>query len=206
MRQIVFAAAIGVASLAFASNASAEIFNNQLNVKVGLSGVLPNEDDNAGLNIEITDEAVPTVNLEWYFNDQVSVELLCCLAPHTISAPALGEVGDVTLFPPTITAKYHFNTDGAVQPYVGAGVNFTAFFDEDIALAGFQTMELEESFGGALQAGVDFPLSERASINVDVRRIWISTDATLTPNTGAPLRVDVDIDPWVVGVSYGYRF
>jgi outer membrane protein len=206
MRQFMFVAALGVATLAFAGNANADVFNNQLNVKVGFSGVLPNEEDNAGLNIEITDEAVPTLQLEWYFTDQISVEALCCLAPHTISAPGLGDVGDVTLFPPTITAKYHFNTDGAVQPYVGAGVNFTAFIDEDIALAGFRAMELEESFGGALQVGVDFPLSERASINVDVRRIWIDTEATLTPDTGAPLRVEVDIDPWVVGVSYGYRF
>ncbi len=206
MRHFVFAAAVGVAALSFASGASADVFNNQLNVKFGLTGVLPDEGDNAGLNIEITDEVLPTVNLEWFFTDQVSVELLCCLAPHTISAPALGEVGDVTLFPPTLSAKYHFNTDGALQPYVGVGVNYTAFFDEDVALAGFRSMDLEESFGGALQVGVDFPLSERASINVDVRRIWINTEATLTPTSGSPLRIEVDIDPWVVGVSYGYRF
>jgi outer membrane protein len=141
MRGFVFAAAMGVAALSFASNANAEIFNNQLNVKVGLAGVLPNEGDNAGLNIDITDETLPVLQLEWYFTDQISVEALCCVAPHTISAPALGEVGDVTLFPPTITAKYHFNTDGAVQPYVGAGVNFTAFFDEDVSLAGFRSLD-----------------------------------------------------------------
>lgn len=206
MRKYVFAAAMSVAALAFAGPANADVFNNQLNVKVGVAGVLPNEEDNAGLNIEITDEAVPFLQLEWFFTDTVSVEAMCCLAPHTISAPALGEVGDVTLFPPTITAKYHFMTEGAVSPYIGAGVNYTAFLDEDVALAGFRSLDLDESFGGALQAGVDIPLSERASLNVDVRRIWISTEATLTPNAGAPLRIDVDIDPWVVSASYGYRF
>lgn len=206
MRQIVFAAALGAAVFAFAGQANAEVFNNQLNVKFGVAGVLPNEDDNAGLNIEITDEAVPTLQLEWYFNDNISVEALCCLAPHTISAPALGEVGDVTLFPPTITAKYHFMPDAAVSPYVGAGVNYTAFLDEDVALAGFRSLDLDDSFGAALQAGVDIPLSERASLNFDVRRIWISTEATLTPDVGTPLRIDVDIDPWVVSASYGYRF
>jgi outer membrane protein W len=53
---------------------------------------------------------------------------------------------------------------------------------------------------------MDISLSERASLNSDVRRIWINTEATLTPSTGRPLRIDVDIDPWVVSASCGERF
>lgn len=129
-----------------------------------------------------------------------------CLAPHTISAPALGEVGNVTLFPPAMMAKRHLMTDGAVSPWAGMGVNWTALFDDDVALAGFRSLDLEEYFCGAPQAGMDISLSERASLNSDVRRIWINTEATLTPSAGRPLRIDVDIDPWVVSASCGERF
>ena len=38
------------------------------------------------------------------------------------------EVGDTTMFPPTVLLQYHFDM-GKIKPYVGAGVNYTVFFD-----------------------------------------------------------------------------
>ncbi len=38
--------------------------------------------------------------------------------------------------PPTLTAQYHFDlANKKVHPFVGAGINYTHFFDEDIGSA-----------------------------------------------------------------------
>jgi outer membrane protein len=90
-----------------------------------------------------------------------------------------------------------------VSPYLGAGLNATIFFDEKTAgaLAGSK-LSLDNSFGVAAQAGVDFALSSQWLINLDARWIDIDTDARLD---GASLG-SVAIDPYAFGVSVGYRF
>ena len=52
------------------------------------------------------------------------------------------------MVPPTLTLQYHFTQFGAWKPYVGAGVNYTYFYDRDLAN---DTLELgSSSWGGAV--------------------------------------------------------
>ncbi len=201
-------AAFGMA--AFTGAASAQSLHN-LNVKVGISGVLPDESANIsviGGDVDISDEYVPSLQLEYFFTDKISAELLCCIARHDVKATgtALGTVnlGKISHFPPTVTVKYHFNTEGKFSPYIGAGVNYTTFFDDKLPAGGPVTdIKYDDSFGGALQVGGDFKLDDHWSINVDLRKIWISTDVALN---GGAIKADVDINPYVFTVATGYRF
>lgn len=205
------AAAVAViAALAVSAPAASAGVLDNLQVKVGVSGVLPNEDATIsaiGGDVEISDEVVPSLQLEYFLSDNVSVELLCCMARHDVQAvdTTLGTVdlGQISHFPPTVTAKYRWTTLGPFEPYVGAGVNYTTFFDEDEGAV--TSIEYEDSFGGALQAGFDYRLDDHWALNVDVRRVWINTDVTIM---AGPTRIDadVDIDPWVVTTAIGYRF
>jgi len=90
-----------------------------------------------------------------------------------------------------------------VQPYVGAGVNVTLFFDKQTrgALDGTD-LSLDDSVGLAAVAGVDVAVGEHWFVNADVRYMDIDTDAELD---GAALET-VEIDPWAVGLNVGYRF
>jgi outer membrane protein len=201
------------AALAFAGPAQAFTIKDHLQVKVGVAGVVPDEGADISLiggDVDISDEWVPSVQLEWFFNENVSAELLCCVARHEVGAvdTALGPVdlGKVTHFPPTMTLKYRWTDFGPFEPYVGAGVNYTHFFDEDVPAGGPVTdIDYDDSFGGALQIGADYRLNDRWSINVDARKIWINTDVAI--QAGATrIDADVDIDPWVFAVGVGYRF
>jgi outer membrane protein len=190
-----------VAALALSSPAQARALDN-FQIKFGVSGILPDE-DGSPIPVDISDEYVPTLQVEYFFNENVSTELLCCVATHDVTA-ANGaiDLGEVTHFPPTVTLKYHWTNMGAFQPYVGAGINYTAFVDSDPP-AGL-SVDYDESFGGAVQAGFDYRLNEHWALNFDVRRIWISTDVTIS---GAINATDsVDIDPWVVTTAIAYRF
>jgi outer membrane protein len=63
------------------------------------------------------------------------------------------------------------------------------------------------SFGLAAQVGFDYIINDTWFVNVDVRYIDISTDATLTVvGTDIERTAKVDVDPIVYGIHVGYRF
>lgn len=205
------AAFAAIAALALVAPAQAGVLEN-FQIKVGVSGVLPDESASTSIggDVDISDEWVPSLQLEYFFNDNVSMELLCCVATHDVAAvdTVVGDVdlGEVTHFPPTLTLKYRWTSFGAFEPYVGAGVNYTAFIDDETPPSPpINDIDYDESFGPALQAGFDYRVDEHWFVNFDVRRIWINTDVDIDTTLG-PVTADVDIDPWVVSTSIGYRF
>ncbi len=209
IRALIIAAA---GAVALAGPALAQNPLHGFQVKVGVSDIIPDESasiSTIGGTVDISEEVVPTLQIEYFFNDNVSAELLCCTAKHEVKAvdTALGTVnlGKVAHFPPTLTLKYHWTELGAWQPYVGAGVNYTHFFDDELPAGGPVTaISYEDSWGGALQAGFDYRLDDHWSLNVDVRKVWISSDVTIL--AGATLDASVDINPTIVTVGSGYRF
>jgi len=150
---------------------------------------------------------------------------------HEIKARGRGGIAGVKLdagstrhLPPTLMIQWYplGHLDGW-QPYLGFGVNYTIFFDEDIdneliGLLGSLTdgavtdanLDLDDSFGLAAQAGVDIPLGERWAVNLGVWYLDIDTTATIRANAAgqqaARLSFDVDIEPWVYNVGVAYRF
>ena len=189
-------------------------------------GVLP--DEGASLSaggtalpgdVDIGDQYVPELDITYFFNDNFAAELILGVTPHDVKATGVTagplvdatiDLGDVWLLPPTLTAQYHFNPDGQVKPYVGAGINATFFFNEDEGPVA-DGIEYDPSVGFALQAGVDIDLDGEPggwAFNADVKKVWISPDVTIdfTTALGTSVNADVDIDPVIVGVGLGYRF
>ncbi len=111
------------------------------------------------------------------------------------------DLGQVWVLPPTVTLQYHFMPDHPiVRPYLGAGVNYTVFWKED---SPDFDMGYDDSFGFALQAGVDIPVNEDWFVNLDVKRLFLDTSVDI--GNGA-VTADVDLDPWVFGAGFGTRF
>jgi outer membrane protein len=102
-----------------------------------------------------------------------------------------------------LTLQYHFLPQERFSPYLGAGINYTVFFDEEEGAA--SSIDYEDSFGFALQAGIDYALSGNWSLNFDVKKVFLDTDVDTTVE-GTDIEADVDIDPWIIGIGVGYRF
>lgn len=173
---------------------------------VGLGSVMPKDGNGtiAGSEGNVGDNAQPTFTVEYFVMDNLGIELLAATPfRHNISTKALGEVGTTSHLPPTLSVQYHFANESAWTPFLGAGVNYTKFFNTDSkgAIAGAD-LDLDDSWGVAVHAGVDYQISERGALRTDVRWIDIDTDATLD---GADIGT-AKIDPWVFGVSYIHRF
>ncbi|MCY1462697.1 Outer membrane protein W [compost metagenome] len=101
-------------------------------------------------------------------------------------------------------------TKNAFQPYAGVGVNYTTFFDEDLTSAreaqGFSNLKLQDSWGLAGELGFDYMLNENALFNMAVWYMDIDTQATANLAGVNKVKVDVDVDPWVYMVGFGYKF
>src|SRR5690606_13656193 len=118
---------------------------------------------------------------------------------------------DLHSFPTRRSSDLYYPLGGnsAFKPYVGAGLNYTIFFDEELTgarkTADFNSLSLDSSFGLAFQVGADYMLNDKLMINAQIRYIDIGTEATMKLNT-TPVKVDVDVDPLVYMVGLGYKF
>jgi len=156
------------------------------------------------LPVRVDTDVKPTLTFEYFVRDNLGVEVIAAWPfEHDVSIAGLGNVGSTKQLPPTVSLQYHFNSAGKVSPFLGAGVNYTTFFSEDTrgALAGSK-LKLDDSWGLAAHAGVDFALNERSAIRIDARWIDIDTDVKLD---GAGLGT-VNIDPIVYGAAYVMKF
>mgnify|MGYP001829118501 CR=1 FL=1 len=180
-----------------------------------VTGVLPDADATVkangtripGASADVSDEVVPATTLTYFFTDNLAVELFCCFAKHTVDATgsigALGEIGDTWIFPPALTAQYHFNPDGTLKPYVGVGVQYIHFFDESSKLGPGTSFALDDGFGFTLQGGLDVAVGDGWYINADVKKTWLDMNGRWG---GTGITADVDLDPLIVSAGFGYRF
>jgi len=144
---------------------------------------------------------VPELDITYFFNDNIAAELILAVSPHDVKLGGT-VISDVLLLPPTLTLQYH-HPMGAFKPYVGAGLNYTAVISSDPTAAIGGVDDWDNGFGFAVQAGFDYAINDKWSFNMDVKKLWLNVDATVT--AGAIL-ASVDLDPWIFGIGAGYRF
>ncbi len=206
-------------------------------VRLRAATVSPNEDSrlgttvnellgttamSSGAELSVSDNTIPEIDISYYFTKHISAELILALGTrHNVrinddSLTTIGDqaLGSVDLLPPTLTMQYHFNPDKLFDPYIGAGLNYTFMLDRNArgtrgAIDGSKIRIDRDSWGYAIQAGIDINLEDNWLINFDVKYLDIDTDVELKgAATGNVWRkVDsLDIDPWVFGIGIGKRF
>ena len=184
--------------------------------------VAPNEESGSvlpafpGEKVKVDNSVMPEVDVTYMATDHIGFELIAATTKHSASGKtgttgAIGRLASTWVLPPTLTAQFHPVAEGPVRPYVGAGVNYTLFYSEDASDAlesatGPTKVHMSDSFGWALQAGVDVDLNERMFVNLDIKYIDIDTTARLSTTSAGVQRVRVHLDPIVAGVGLGMRF
>ncbi len=176
-------------------------------IGVGIAGVIPEGGDGALLGgtlpIDVDNGASVTLTGEYFIFDNIGIELLAAYPfKHDIRTGGT-QIGQVEHLPPTLSLQYHFTNQTAFKPFVGIGVNYTTFTSDKATgpLAG-NALDLDDSFGVALHAGIDYQFAERSSMRLDARWIQIEPDVKLNG-------VDIgkaEINPLILGASYIYKF
>lgn len=211
-----FAAAAAVALLAGASAACAEDFQPKAAgtwlVDFRVTSVAPDESapietaagTPTGLSASVSDDTIPSLGISYFLTDKVAVELILGTSKHEIDAVGGASpvrVHETWVLPPTLSVQYHPLPAARVSPYVGAGLNYMLFYNGSDK-NGFK-VDLDNGFGYSLQAGVDVAVQGPWSVNVDVKKVFFDTDASIN---GGALKSDVQLDPWVVSVGFGRKF
>ena len=157
-----------------------------------------------GGKLEADDSTNLAVNFTYMLSDNLGVELLGALPfKHDLMHDSLGKLGETKQLPPTLILLYNFAPQSGVRPYAGIGLNYTTFFSEKTtgALAG-TSLKLDDSFGLAVEAGVDVDINKDWFFNASLWRMDIDTEA----DSSLLGKFDVAIDPWVMFVGVGRRF
>lgn len=158
--------------------------------------------------------------VEYMLNSSLGIELLAATPFHhdVYGTGALAglKIAKVRQLPPTLSLVYHFPQAGRLQPYVGAGLNFTTFFKEEVTAAAATTLAglglrngdlgLDNSTGLSVQGGFDFHLANDVLLNASLRWIDIDTTAAIGFANGARLAADVEVDPLVYTFALGIAF
>ncbi len=173
-------------------------------VRGRLLNVMPDASGDGTLEgMDVGDNITAEVDVTYFFTERWAVELIVATTSNEITLPSEGtefNLGSASLLPPTVLVQYHFLPDGRVRPYIGAGINYTIFYNQSGLLD--ELDDLDNSFGLAAQAGIDFMLNDTMSFNVDLKYIKLDTDVS---DAGTKLGT-LTIDPWILGLGFGWRF
>ena len=189
---------------------SASAMAGQWQVKVGGSVVAPTSDTsilNGAVNVEADHEYAFTPSIEYFFNDNISAELLLATPiSHDVNVTGAVDAGvKVKHLPPTITAKYNFKNSTRFTPYIGVGGTAFVAWDEKASgdLAGAK-VKVKEDFGFAGQLGFTFQPADAKNWGVffDARYAQLSPEVKIN---GTKL-TDLDINPMVYTLGYSYKF
>ena len=162
-------------------------------VKAGIINVAP-KDDSGISGVKVKDDTQLGLTGTYMVTSQVGIEVLAATPfKHTIEAGG-NRIATTKHLPPTVSVQYYpLDSASVIQPYVGAGLNMTLFFDESDGIV------LEDSFGLSVSAGANYHIDDNWMANVGIWYIDIDTDIKGSNNT-------VEIDPLVVMVGAGYKF
>jgi outer membrane protein len=189
-----------LATAALAAPAAAQSAG-EMTLGFGVALVSPKDDNGtlAGAAATVSDNARPSITFEYFLRDNLGLEVLGALPfKHSVYLNG-GFAGETKQLPPTLSLNYHIPTGGKLTPFVGLGVNYTKFFETSSPLG---DLKIDDSFGLAAHLGVDYAVSDKAALRLDLRYVDINSDVTLD---GAPIG-KVKIDPLVTGISYVIKF
>ena len=180
----------------------------QWQVKVGGSAIAPTQDTTVAAlgnaKIEADSELAFTPSVEYFFNDNISAELLLATPiSHDVLING-AEAVKIKHLPPTLTAKYNFKNSTGFTPYIGVGATAIIAWDEETSgvLAGTK-VKVKDDYGYAAQLGFNYQPADAKNwgVFVDVRY------ADLNPKVETVVEnFKLDIDPVIYTLGYSYKF
>jgi outer membrane protein len=226
-----------LACIVLAASAAPALANWSVNV--GAIAVQPKESSGhlnvvetvAGLPANSTELSVDNntqlgITIDYQLNKNWTVELIAA-TPFSHDIQVSGSaidglaIGSSKHLPPTLLAQYHFDLgDSMFDPFVGLGLNYTNFFQEEASADLISTLKalnvadsndsvglkLKDSWGLAMQAGVNVKLADSWSAHLMLSKMDIDTTGRVLVNDTVIQSVDVSIDPyvWMLGARYSF--
>jgi outer membrane protein len=148
----------------------------------------------------------------WRFAPSWSLSVLSGLPPTVTlegrdAFAGFGTISKVTYGSVMLGVQYHPLQFGRFDPYIGAGIDYTAIFNT--SGGSLPGLRVKNSFGPVLQAGFELGLTENLALYTDVRKVWLKFRAKGTvpdPVAPYPVQVTVTPNPAIFSIGLTYRF
>ncbi len=185
------------------SNSYAEIDLSKFKSRLGVTLIEPKDHPGNlydGTVTSISRSYALTASNLYFVTPNVAVDLLVGTAPkHRIYGNG-EKIGYTRYLPPTLSVQYNFNPDGKFNPYVGAGVNYTYYFNEK--LISNDKLNISNSFGYAATLGIDYNMNKNISLGTELRYIDVNSDIEINgTKVGSG-----DVNPMLYTLTLGYKF
>jgi outer membrane protein W len=109
-------------------------------------------------------------------------------------------LGDVKVMPLTAGLNFHLTRQSRVDVYVGPTIGYVFYGDLDVE---DERLSIDDDFTWGAALGFDLPMGDQGWMFSGALR-YLDTEAS--PDDLGPGDESMDVSPWVVQVSAGYRF
>jgi outer membrane protein len=188
------------ASIALLFSASAFADAGSIEVSAGLAWVNGGNVESPVLNAKAENNVTPVITLTYYATKNIALSSEAGISRHEFHNTT-GSLGKASIIPANVTAQWHFAPDGAVDPYIGAGLNYCFFINQTGALGTLK--HIDPTLGGVLQVGANIATGDKWFTNIDYKHLWIRPD--LEASGGGKIE-QINLDPDIVTLSFGMRF
>lgn len=184
-------------------------------MRAGTATVRPNASSDNVLGMgefKVDNNTQLGLTFDYMVTDNFGVELLAATPfRHKVGLGPTGTLATVRQLPPTLMAQWYFgDATSKLRPYVGAGINYTMFFDTSFNKtgkdAGLSNLSVKNSWGAAGQVGMDYMLDKNWMLNMSVWYIDIDTKVKFDAGPNNRQSIDTKINPWVFMFGAGYTF
>jgi outer membrane protein len=178
------------------------IYNSSARIATN-TGVIP------GGSASVTNNTTVLFDIGYDPSPNTYVMLMAGIPPKpdlngTGTVSPLGKLGSVRYGPAILTAGYRIPIPGKLQPYVGAGVAYAIILHNyDGAVSG---LSVHNNFGYALQAGLEYPITQKWQAFADLKQLWLSVNADGLLGGVIPVSAKVKLDPTIVSAGIKFRF
>ncbi|MBS9405109.1 outer membrane beta-barrel protein [Halomonas sp. TRM85114] len=151
-------------------------------------------------DLDVSDERGLTYGVGVLVHDKVGLELSGQeKVEHDLSGD-IGALGSVNRLPFNLMVNYYpmGGLDSRVQPYIGAGLNYTRFTGETLS-----GLDVDNSYGAVGQLGIDLAITHNFMLNGFVNYADVGPDVSLE---GAGDLGSAKVDPMTIGGGATFRF
>jgi outer membrane protein len=154
--------------------------------------------------VSVNSKLIPEFDFSYSFTPNVVTELVLTI-PQTqdVTLASVGKLGTFKHLPPVLALQYHFAPGATIDPYVGAGLNFTLIYGSDLKVANVPLALDHSSVGVAGQVGTDINLGNGVYLNVDAKKVTLRSDVSVM---GGARLTTAKLDPWLLSVGIAWRF
>lgn len=165
--------------------------------------------DVKGIDIDIDETGMYGVNLTYFAHKYISLELSVDYVETDLYLEDYNDlgIGEIEQIPILLSVRTHLSTNSKVSPYLTFGLGYYINdFDEDSSISGVANIDVDDSFGYHVGAGLEYFFNDHIAFNFDLKYFMTNIDVDGDID-GIRLRDDnADADAFTAGVGFKFYF